>query len=60
MMPVQRSFAAFVLVWSAGLLLAFSIIPVSFSPVHFVMKQTNYMTIFLAPLAILVDSGLHK
>ena len=58
MMPVQRSFAAFVLVWSAGLLLAFSIIPVSFSPVHFVMKQTNYMTIFLAPLAILSGFGL--
>ena len=58
MMPVQRSFAAFVLVWSAGLLLAFSIIPVSFSPMHFVMKQTNYMTIFLAPLAILSGFGL--
>ncbi len=54
----QRAFATYVLVWSAGLLLAFSIVPVSFSPIRFVMKQTNYMMIFLAPLAILSGFGL--
>lgn len=58
MTRVQRSFATYVVVWAAGLLLAFSIVPVSIAPLRFVMKQTNYMTIFLAPLAILGGFGL--
>ena len=39
--------------WGFGLLLILSILVVSFSPVVFVPKQTNYMLIFAAPLCML-------
>jgi hypothetical protein len=43
----------FVLIWGAGLLLIFSLLPVSFSPLEFIRKQPNYMEIFILPLALL-------
>jgi 4-amino-4-deoxy-L-arabinose transferase-like glycosyltransferase len=43
----------FVLIWACGLLLAFSILPISFSPLKFVPKQTNYIAIFMMPFALL-------
>jgi 4-amino-4-deoxy-L-arabinose transferase-like glycosyltransferase len=43
----------FVLTWSIGLLVIFSALPVSFSPLTFIRKQTNYMEIFVLPLALL-------
>ena len=52
--------AVFVAVWLVGLFASFSFVPVSLSPLHFVMKQTNYMTIFLAPLAVLGGYGLSR
>ena len=57
-------------VWSSGPLLPsflygapaccsrFQLCRFHFSPIRFVMKQTNYMMIFLAPLAILSGFGL--
>jgi Dolichyl-phosphate-mannose-protein mannosyltransferase len=43
----------FVLIWAGGLLLIFSLLPVSFSPLTFIRKQANYMEIFALPLALL-------
>lgn len=43
----------FVLIWGFGLIVIFSALPVSFSPVDFIRKQSNYMEIFAAPLALL-------
>jgi hypothetical protein len=43
----------FVLIWGCGLLLIFSALPISLSPLKFVAKQTNYMVIFLMPFALL-------
>ena len=43
----------FVLAWAVGLLLIFSVLPVSFSPFTFIRKQANYMEIFVMPLTLL-------
>ena len=43
----------YALIWFASLLLVLSVFPVSLSPLRFTMKQSNYITLFLAPLAIL-------
>ncbi len=56
--PTSQRFAIFESIWLIGLLAAFSLTPVSFSPLRFVMKQSNYMTIFLAPLAIAGGYGV--
>ncbi len=56
----EREFAVFAVVWLAGLLIAFSFVPISLSPLRFVMKQTNYMTLFLAPLALVGALGLAR
>jgi 4-amino-4-deoxy-L-arabinose transferase-like glycosyltransferase len=56
----QRQFGVYVTIWLLGLLAAFSFVPVSFSPLRFVMKQSNYMIIFLAPLAIIGAFGLSQ
>ena len=44
---------AFVIMWALLLLGMFSFAVVSFSPMKLVMKQTNYMMIFCAPLVLL-------
>ncbi|MBL8352955.1 MAG: glycosyltransferase family 39 protein [Burkholderiaceae bacterium] len=41
----------FVVFWLLGLLLVLSAFPVSLSPLRFTMKQSNYISLFLAPLA---------
>lgn len=43
----------YVLVWALGLLLILSVFPVSLSPLRFVMKQSNYITLFLGGMAVL-------
>lgn len=48
----------FAMVWAASLLLVLSVFPVSLSPLRFTMKQTNYLTLFMAPLAVLAGMGL--
>lgn len=43
----------YAVVWGLGLMVLFSLFVISFTPLTFITKQTNYMTIFMAPLAIL-------
>lgn len=52
--------ARFVGIWLLGLLAVFSFFPISFSPLEFIAKQTNYMTLFLAPLALLAAWFLRR
>ena len=42
----------FVTLWLVGLLLVLSLFPVSLSPLRLTMKQSNYISLFLAPLAL--------
>ena len=44
---------AYAVVWGLGLMVLFSLFVISFTPLTLITKQTNYMTIFMAPLAIL-------
>lgn len=44
---------AYVIFWLLALLGVLSFIPVSLSPLKLAMKQSNYLTLFLAPLALL-------
>lgn len=39
--------------WLLSLLLVLTLTPVSLQPLRFAMKQSNYLTLFLAPLALL-------
>lgn len=43
----------FALTWWIALLVVLSLFPVSLSPLRWTMKQSNYITLFLAPTAIL-------
>ncbi len=43
----------YLLVWAFGLVILFSLFVVSLSPLRLIPKQTNYMTIFFAPLCLL-------
>lgn len=48
----------FALMWCIGLLIVLSVFPVSLSPLRFTMKQSNYITLFLAPVALLAGMGI--
>lgn len=48
----------YVLMWWIGLLLVLSVFPVSLSPLRFPMKQSNYITLFLAPTALLAGFAI--
>lgn len=50
---LEPSAWAYVLAWAVGLLLVLSVFPVSLSPLRLVMKQSNYITLFLGALAVL-------
>ena len=43
----------FVLIWCLGLIFIFTAVPISFSPLKFIAKQSNYLDIFAMPLALL-------
>jgi 4-amino-4-deoxy-L-arabinose transferase-like glycosyltransferase len=49
---------AFVLAWLLSVLLVLSVFPVSLDPLRFVMKQSNYITLFIAPMAVLAGLAL--
>ena len=49
---------AFVLAWLVSVLLVLSVFPVSLDPLRFVMKQSNYITLFIAPMAVLAGLAL--
>lgn len=48
----------YVLIWWIGLLLVLSVFPVSLSPLRFPMKQSNYISLFLAPTALLAGMAI--
>lgn len=52
--------AVYVGVWLLALLAVLSVFPVSLSPLRFTMKQSNYITLFLAPLAVLSGLALSR
>jgi Dolichyl-phosphate-mannose-protein mannosyltransferase len=49
---------AYVVAWALGLFAIFTFFPVSLSPPRLIMKQTNYMLIFAAPLSLLAGYAL--
>lgn len=51
---------ASVVIWAAGLLLLFSLFPISFSPLTLIAKQSNYLTLFAAPLCLLAGYFLAR
>lgn len=51
--PDSRMGMVFAVVWGISLLTVLSLFPVSLSPIRFTMKQSNYLTLFIAPLAVL-------
>lgn len=51
--PARADALAYVFIWAIGLLAIFSLFPLSLSPLRLIPKQSNYMTIFLAPLCVL-------
>ncbi len=44
---------AYVAFWLVALLAVLSFVPISLDPVRLVMKQSNYLSLFLAPIALL-------
>jgi 4-amino-4-deoxy-L-arabinose transferase-like glycosyltransferase len=48
----------FALMWWLGLLAVLSLFPVSLSPLRLTMKQSNYITLFLAPTALLAGMAI--
>lgn len=53
-----RAGFVFALMWWLGLLVVLSLFPVSLSPLRLTMKQSNYITLFLAPTAILAGMAI--
>lgn len=49
----KKSGFAYALVWWISILIILSLFPVSLSPLRLTMKQSNYITLFLAPTALL-------
>lgn len=49
----ETAAGGYVVWWLATLLCVLSFLPVSLDPFRFVMKQSNYLNLFLAPMAIL-------
>jgi 4-amino-4-deoxy-L-arabinose transferase-like glycosyltransferase len=56
----QREAYLFSLLWWLGLLAVLSVFPVSLNPLRWTMKQSNYLTLFLAPMAILASVTLSQ
>lgn len=55
---LPRTGFVFALTWCIALLVVLSVFPVSLSPLRFTMKQSNYITLFLAPIALLAGMGI--
>lgn len=53
-----RTGYSYVLIWWIGLLLVLSVFPVSLSPLRFPMKQSNYISLFLAPTTLLAGFAI--
>ena len=48
------------LLWALGLVAALSVLPISFAPLVFVPKQTNYMLMFVAPLCLVAALAFER
>jgi 4-amino-4-deoxy-L-arabinose transferase-like glycosyltransferase len=48
----------FIILWAGGMLTIFSLLVVSWNPLIFIPKETNYMLMFVAPLALLAGYAL--
>lgn len=51
---------SYVVFWGVGLLIVFSFTPISLSPFQFITKQSNYLNLFFAPLALLAGLALDR
>jgi hypothetical protein len=51
---------AYPAIWAGGLIAIFSFAVISFDPLRFVMKQSNYMLLFTAPLCLLAGFMLAR
>lgn len=56
--PAERSGLRQVIFWTVSLISLLSFFPVSLSPLRLAMKQSNYLVLFISPLAILAAYGL--
>ena len=56
----KRDALSFCVWWTFGLVLLFSLFVVSWRPLLFIPKQTNYMSMFLAPLSLLAGHALGR
>lgn len=56
--PQQQAGQRYVVVWLVSLLVVLSLFPVSLSPLKLTLKQSNYLTLFLAPLALLAGYAI--
>jgi len=50
----------YIIIWAISLVLLFSFLVVSVNPLRFIMKQTNYMLIFMSPLSLLAGYFLMR
>lgn len=53
-----RTCLVYILLWWISLLVTLSLFPVSLSPLRFTMKQSNYITLFLAPTALMAGIAI--
>lgn len=51
---------AYAAYWLVSLLLVLSFFPVSLAPLKFAMKQSNYLTLFLAPIAVFAAIAIQR
>lgn len=54
------SAVAYAAYWLVSLLLVLSFFPVSLAPLKFAMKQSNYLTLFLAPIAVFAGIAIQR
>lgn len=52
--------ASYLVWWCLGMVVLFSVLPVSFEPIKLITKQVNYMLMFAAPLALLGGLALAR
>ncbi|MFZ5608415.1 MAG: ArnT family glycosyltransferase [Pseudomonadota bacterium] len=53
-----RDGQGYALFWALGLLAVFSFLPISFAPLQFIYKQSNYLNLFIPSLSLLAAIGL--
>jgi hypothetical protein len=56
--PERATATTAIVAWGAGLFLVLNFLPIKLQPLTFIFKQTNYMLVFWAPVALLAGYGL--